>query len=364
MQQTYANLYKLAPIGLLTFDREDRILDINVAAGELLKMSPDRAMGTLFSRFVHPDDREVFFHYKQNLFTNGLRQLCELNFTSEPGAVFPARLIGIAVQEGSGEDTVCITSIEEISEQKEVEKSLRKFIAALERKNIRATEQCHHEKDKRELLSKRLIDLLEQERQQLACDLHDDIGQHLASIKIIAEDLLDRRSVNRDIGAELSIIRDRTIQLMSRIRNFSHWLRPSTLDKIGLKSSLDQLSREIENRCRHLKIHFHSANFREELDMEKKIACFRIAQEALTNIIKHAQAEEVHLNLSQHQKSLFLSIEDDGIGFELDKATGGDHQKEHLGLLIMEERAAQLKGEFIVDTQPGRGTHILVKFPL
>ncbi|MFZ5569287.1 MAG: ATP-binding protein [Thermodesulfobacteriota bacterium] len=357
-------LYRFAPVGLLAFDRRERLLAFNQAAGELLHLKAGHDEGIPLIPFVHPDSRDDFSRYRQAVFSSHARQRCELDLHPRDGAVFPARMTGIALQPRKAGERICVAAVEDITGHRKAEATRRKSQAALERKTARAVHACRQEKARRRSLSKKLISLLEQERQQLARDLHDDIGQSLAGIKFVAEDLLDRGAVRDEIARELSGIRERVVQLMSRIRNFSHWLRPKTLDTVGLKPSLDQLSSDVGNRCRNLKVHFHCGDFQEELATEKKIACFRIAQEALTNVMKHARAEEVHLNLTRKRKALFLSIEDDGIGFEPDRSAADPLQKDHLGLLIMEERAAQFNGELVVDSQPGKGTHILFKLPL
>ena len=94
------------------------------------------------------------------------------------------------------------------------------------------------------------------------------------------------------------------------------------------------------------------------------MALYRVAQESLTNVIKYAQARYIYVNLIKKRRVISLSIEDDGVGFETGKAMHISQTKKHLGLHIMQERAIQLGGEFLIESRKGEGTHVLVELPL
>jgi len=99
-------------------------------------------------------------------------------------------------------------------------------------------------------------------------------------------------------------------------------------------------------------------------DKEKELAIYRIVQESLTNILKHAQAKKIFVNLIKKDENFLLSVEDDGIGFDQDKVMKSSKGKGPFGLLIMKERAVQLDGELTIESQAGKGAHLLVEIPL
>jgi len=113
-----------------------------------------------------------------------------------------------------------------------------------------------------------------------------------------------------------------------------------------------------------MEIHFFSRGIPKRFEEGKELAIYRIAQEALGNIIRHSQAKNVFMNLVKKDKNLSLSVEDDGVGFDQDKVMKPSKKKGLLGLLIMRERATQLDGEFTLESQPGKGTHLLVEIPI
>jgi len=109
-----------------------------------------------------------------------------------------------------------------------------------------------------------------------------------------------------------------------------------------------------------IEVHLFSGDFSDRLHPEVELALFRITQEGLMNVVKHAQANKIFLNLTRKDDAVILSIEDDGIGFDYDQAL---EKHESLGILIMRERAAMLGGEMRVESHPGRGTHVMVEIP-
>jgi signal transduction histidine kinase len=113
-----------------------------------------------------------------------------------------------------------------------------------------------------------------------------------------------------------------------------------------------------------MEIRFFNRGIPKRFEEGKELAIYRIAQEALTNVIRHARAKNVFVNLVKKDDKLLLSVEDDGVGFDQDKVMKTSKRKGPLGLLIMRERAIQLDGEFTLESQRGKGTHVLVEIPL
>jgi PAS domain S-box-containing protein len=240
-----------------------------------------------------------------------------------------------------------------ITELIQVEEALRQKNEALSR--------VHKQ---RKILSKRLIDLLENDRRQIAMELHDNIGQTLTSLKMDIEMIHGKlKPEQRALRARITEVQEKAIQAIKDVKNISRGLRPGILDALGLVPCLRELFSEIQRQM-DIEIKFFSRDIPKRFAPEKEVAIYRIVQEALTNIIRNANAKNVFVNLVRKDENLSLSVEDDGVGFDLDKVMTFSKNGGPLGILIMQERAEQLGGEFTLESQPGKGTHVLVEIPL
>jgi signal transduction histidine kinase len=220
------------------------------------------------------------------------------------------------------------------------------------------------EHNHRTLLSKWLINLQEKERHQIAVELHDQIGQTLTSLTMQLEMIHGQvAATNPDVGSQIQAAKKQTMHLRRGIKQIASGLKPGILVMLGLIPALRVLFREIE-RTSQIEIRFFSQNLPARFDREKELAIYRITQEALHNVIKHAQAKHIFVNLVKQDKVLSLSVEDDGVGFVQEEFMNSSARARALGLLIMEERATQCHGVFSIGSQPGKGTCILVEIPM
>jgi signal transduction histidine kinase len=238
----------------------------------------------------------------------------------------------------------------------------KKAEQALNEMNARLAEEY----EQRKQLSSHLIDLLEQDRRDVAKELHDDVGQTLTTMKL---DLAAFKSGSTPDGDEwkrfYAAMEGKLGVVMKAIRNTVQGLRPVALELQGLKNALQFLVNEMGNK-QDLKTHFYCSEIPDRMDGHKELALFRISQEALNNSIKHAGARNVYINLIMRDQSLSLSVEDDGCGFDYDKVTRttGINTGRSLGLVLMRERALQAGGELQINSRPGEGTQILVEMPI
>jgi PAS domain S-box-containing protein len=210
-------------------------------------------------------------------------------------------------------------------------------------------------------LSRRVLEVQEAERRRLAAELHDELGQSLTAIKIKLQArarFAERAPVALD--AETIRIVDDALQ---QVRRVALALRPSVLDDLGLAPALRWMSEQNAERG-GLAVRFESTLEHVRLAPEIETACFRIAQEALTNILRHARAGQVSIELREAGAELQLRIEDDGDGFDLaemrQRARGGDS----LGVLGMQERAALIGAQFEIRSTPGQGTLVSLRCAL
>ncbi|UWR20939.1 cache domain-containing protein [Sulfitobacter sp. S190] len=207
-------------------------------------------------------------------------------------------------------------------------------------------------------LTQRVFDAQEEERGRVARELHDGISQILVGVRY-ALDNARRRLERGDPKAKEPLGKGiaSLSEAISEVRRISRDLRPGVLDDLGLGPALKTLAEEFEART-GITVSYSTVVFRNRLDNNSKIALYRIAQEALTNIERHAAATHVTVDLRGHRRGATLSITDNGRGFEPRRGTAG------LGLRNMQERIDQLGGSLHLRPQLGKGTQIEASVPL
>jgi PAS domain S-box-containing protein len=212
-----------------------------------------------------------------------------------------------------------------------------------------------------QMLSRHLLHIQEEERRHLARELHDEIGQVLTAAK------LNLKIIAPDVPPAVAGRLEDSIQLLDRlldqVRQLSLDLRPPLLDELGLVPAVRWLADQQAQRT-GLRITFTANGEGLEMDSAARTACFRIAQEAITNAIRHAQAATVAIELRAEPDRVWLVVQDDGVGFDKDAMQQRAARGSSVGLLSMNERVALLGGELELNSAPGRGTEIRAWFPL
>jgi signal transduction histidine kinase len=201
------------------------------------------------------------------------------------------------------------------------------------------------------------IDGQEDERQRLSRELHDGLGQMIVATKLKTENILNTGTTNNpDSIARLRKMFD---SLVDEVRSISNNLMPAALKEFGLEIALNQVCREIENHTQ-IKVIFDSQISTNEIDRRIATYIFRIAQEALNNVVKHSGATEVIVTLFGNEKMINLQVQDDGIGIEIEKPCNQNGR----GLNSMCERVKLLNGLIDISKGVNRGTIVSVKIPL
>mgnify|MGYP001799622081 FL=1 len=208
-------------------------------------------------------------------------------------------------------------------------------------------------------LTQRVLDAQEEERGRVARELHDGISQILVGVKY-ALDVALRRSRKGDAAATDPLEKgiDNLNTAITEVRRISRDLRPGVLDDLGLGPAIKSLSEDFRTRT-GIETDFDTVVFRNRLDQDAKIALYRIAQEALTNVERHAQAKHVKIDLRGHRDGATLRVQDDGHGFAADQTTA----RPGIGLRNMQERIDQLGGTLRV-LSSSSGTSIEAEIPL
>jgi signal transduction histidine kinase len=246
----------------------------------------------------------------------------------------------------------------------ELERRVRERTGELETANaaLRAEiERRRAAEAAREQLLHRLTTAEENERLRLARELHDELGQHLAALML----RLNTLESSADAAGQLGVLREAQglVETIGRdIHRIAVELRPTALDDVGLTGALGSYI-ELWSAQSGIPVRTQLLDADDaRLSRELELALYRIVQESLTNILKHAAATSVSVVMSRTDGHVVVVVEDDGRGFNPESETtaspGG------LGIIGMRERAAQFRGEVVIESQPGKGTTVFVRIPV
>ena len=204
---------------------------------------------------------------------------------------------------------------------------------------------------------RRVVRAQEDERRRLARELHDETGQALTSILLGLKSLEDLDDVAA-LGQGVAALRARVVATLQDVRRLAVELRPAALDDFGLEAALERLTAGFAEQT-GLKVELESRLQDDRLPEEVETVLYRIVQEALTNIVKHAQASRVSIVITQKPGAVGAVIEDDGRGFDPDQSVDGG-----IGLIGMRERVALLDGSMTIEAAPGKGTTLVIEVPV
>lgn len=228
--------------------------------------------------------------------------------------------------------------------------------------NAQLFEQVHAGRERLRRLTQQVVSAQEEERQRVSRELHDEAGQALTALKISLEliqaDLPPESLSLRDHLREIVTLADETVE---RIRLLAHDLRPSALDAVGLNPTLEDLCRDFAKHTQ-LAVDYVGVTL-PVLPDPIKICLYRILQEALTNVAKHAHASQVRVVLGYDDDWISLLVVDDGRGFDKQLQTTAPNQLPGIGLLGMRERLELLGGHLEIESRPGQGTRLVARVP-
>jgi signal transduction histidine kinase len=206
----------------------------------------------------------------------------------------------------------------------------------------------------------RITQVQEAERKRIAYELHDDTAQYISILKMQINALINSGEIqNPRILEKLQFLERDSDRAFQDVRRYSHELRPTALEHMGLQAALEQISEDY-NKIGQLSIEVNVGGSEPKLSEEVKLGFFRIAQEALNNIRKHAKASKAIIYLSFQEYRLEMSVSDNGTGFDVKEARNRSSDQGSLGLLSMRERADLIGARLKIESQPGQGTTVRV----
>lgn len=327
----FIELYDFAPNGYVTLDGNGVIREINLTASALLGKSTAAAEGLPFLGFVAAADRTNYFAFLRECRRNTQPHV-ETELTLQlPDGVRRVQLV-CRLRGDPGASRECFAAIVDVTERRRLEYE-------------RAT------------LMGRLISAQDAERLRIARNLHDDLGQQVTVLRLKLEALAQAPAPTPAAVAQIQSLLQ---QFDERLHFVASELRPAALD-LGIVAALEQFVGEWSETF-GVSAAFQSAGLEARaLSAHIETHLYRIAQEALNNVAKHASASQVTVLLEQRDEELVLLVEDDGCGFDIETARKG---ADGVGLVGVRERAQLVGGDFQVRTSPGNGTAVYVRVPL
>lgn len=370
-ESKYRLLMEQASDGIHTYDLSGNFIETNSKLCEMLGYTREEMLRLNVKDLV-PIEELTQSPIRFDQLQAGQTLLTERRLRRKDGTLLPVEISGSMVQDG-----VLQAIIRDITERKRAEEALRQAYDGLEKRVAERTaeivvaneklksemaERLRAEQARQELL-RRLVFAQEEERRRISRELHDQMGQQLTAL-MMGLKTLDADSYGRPSSiARLQQLQGLTDELAREVHSLAWGLRPPALEDLGLDTALYNYVEEWARASRVL-IDFHSSGFESgRLPLTHETTIYRIAQEALTNVVKHSDADRVSFIIERREDQILTVIEDNGKGFDVDAATQATIKEGKLGLLGMRERAALLGGTLAIESAPGSGTSVFVRIP-
>jgi signal transduction histidine kinase/DNA-binding response OmpR family regulator len=225
--------------------------------------------------------------------------------------------------------------------------------------NARLHEQVELSRGRLQILSRRLVEVQEEERRAIARELHDEAGQALTTL-VLGLGMLEREGhlSHKDVE-RVSLLKQTTDSVMEGLHRLAADLRPASLDKLGLVAALENYLSSIEQNAGFSAELATAGMDTGRLPSDIETTLYRVAQEALTNVVRHAAASQVEVVVTRHDDTVGVLVADDGRGFDATAAL----EKDRLGLIGMRERVEMLGGRLSIESAPGQGTTVVAEIP-
>jgi PAS domain S-box-containing protein len=359
----YFDLYEMAPVGYFNLSEKGLIVEANLRAAQLLGVGRTRLVKQLLTRYIVPEDQDIHYLHRKRLLETGVRQECELRMSRQDGSPFWARMETIATRDGEDGPSVYRTTVSDITESKRTAELLtaNRLMKKMIDEGKRAAERIATSRERLRNLSRRLQSVVEEERMRISREIHDELGQVLTGVKL--DLLLVRRMLASKGLTELSAKVLENEQAISSIvltvRKIATELRPGILDELGVPAAIEWMAKDFQKRT-GVGCNVRIKGVGKISDIALTTAIFRIVQESLTNIMRHAGASQANVNLEKKDGALILEVTDNGSGIE----EGRIMDFKSLGLIGIRERVLLLGGEVVISGKPGEGTRVRVTLPV
>jgi len=382
-------IVEMALDGFIGMDAAGVITDWNAQAERIFGWRRQEAVGRLLSvTIVPPQHREAHERGLRRFLSTGespmLNTRVEIAGCHRDGHEIPIEL-AISPAMGQGGAYTFSAFVRDISARKQTEQQglmhqeeLQRLNEALDRRvqartqelaavneslvaevaeRVQTEQSLKHSRQALQKLAFQLLRVQEDERRRISRDLHDDINQRLALLAMDIETVGRQLSSSPgQIGRTVQEIQERVVELSDVVRHLAYQLHPSILDDLGLPIAVQRLVEDFTTRS-HIQGSFGCKNIPAAIPQEIATCLYRITQESLSNVVRHAEATRVDVELTRSQSELIVTITDNGVGFDFEQSLHGSHG---LGLIGMKERVALVHGELLVSSAVGKGTRVQV----
>ncbi len=350
-ETTYRALFENANDAILLLHPDGIIWKVNQKAADMLGYTPEELVGIQPDVYMAPEDFPDRRRKLEAVLKGRSVPIFERHYRKKDGTVIPTEVNIALVRDQEGRPKYIQVIARDIRERK-----------AIELEHLRLLEEISQSREQLRALAARLQEVQEFERHQIAAELHDRVGQNLTGLSLNLQIVQNQAPpectalLHERLADSLRLVEETTRQ----VRDVMADLVPPMLDEFGLAAALRWYGSEFSRRT-GIGIQVIGQD-EPRLKRGVEIALFRIAQEALNNIARHAAATqvEVRLDLSGSGTAASLKIEDNGLGFD-PAQPGSPGERPHLGLVTMKERAAAVGGQLAVQSAPGKGTTIVVE---
>jgi PAS domain S-box-containing protein len=338
-QESYEELFTNASDAIWVHDLSGKIIIANKACEKLSGYSPEEGIGKSVSEFMAPDDLRIARAVKIKLMKEqDIDQRYDQKLIKKDGSEAVMELFTRLIRDDNGKPMAFQHIARDVTKERRLRDNLRFQI----NKTLMAQEE---------------------ERKRIARELHDDIAQSILLLSRQLDILISGgNKIPKASISELEHIQNIANEAYKSLQRYARDLRPSILDQMGLVAALNWFAEELGKEL-GIKTAV-KADKLPPLPSETELAMFRIAQEALNNVRKHAQASEVNIAVKSDSHNIKMTITDNGKGFSTSGLTGDLAREGKLGVLGMEERARLIGGELQIKSVPGKGTTVIAKAPI
>lgn len=382
--EKFTDLYDFAPTGYFTLDHQGRILEVNLTGSVMLGTERSSLKKSPLSRFIETSCRPEFMSFLEKVRSSSGKQVCEAKLLKSNGNTFWASFHAgyeTPTSVSSGQYRLAVSDISALKEaqdaQRHVEvlsatnhelkseivrrKAIELALRSSERIQTQMLEKSRLLQEQLRRLSHRIILTREEERRRISRELHDGITQTLVGINVNLETLARSASASPDVLRKKIVNTQHIVEkAVSIVHEFARELRPTSLDDLGLIVTLHSYLNDFMVRT-GIRVRFMTSADVEKVDACQRTILYRIIQEALVNIDKHAQAQKVEVTIRKIDDLVHLEIADDGISFNVARALS---KNTRLGLVGMRERAEMAGGVLVIESSPSQGTKITVTLPV
>jgi PAS domain S-box-containing protein len=388
MLEKYTDLYDFAPVGYFSMDEQGRIFEVNLTGTVLLGVERSQLINHRLQYFLAPTSRPIFLAFLEKVFAGPGKQICEASLLNKNGTPSWVDFQATSAASLRGEQKWCRVAVSDISALKRAEETQRrmealdaanrelkreivrrKAIEAALKKSERYASQLLAEalqlQKQLQHMSHQVLQAQEEERKRISRELHDEIGQVLTAVNLHLAALKKEAAPNsKDLKRKIAHTQRLVEKSVNIVHQFAAQLRPATLDDLGLIPALHSHVKDFAKRT-GLSVHFTSftRGRTELLDSNKRTVLYRVAQEALVNVAKHAQASLVTVSIRKLRGVIRMEVQDNGKSFEV-RGVLSTKRTKGLGLLGMRERVEMVGGRFAVESLPGKGTTIRAEIPI